>query len=116
MILAGWSATMLIAANTALGSAIGHALTEGQLFLAGWVQLTAPLVLALAASFALTWLMPRLISARLFPRQERANRLTDGIDQPMGKSKEYALQPPTRTFRRAGKAGASHPGKGSRSG
>jgi zinc transport system permease protein len=75
MILAGWSATMLIAANTALGSAIGHALTEGQLFLAGWVQLTASLVLALAASFALPWLIPRLIRARLFPRQERANRL-----------------------------------------
>ena len=75
MILAGWSATMLIAANTVLGSAIGHALTEGQLFLAGRVQLMAALVLATVAALALPWLLPRLVRARLFPRQERANRL-----------------------------------------
>ncbi len=35
MILAGWAFTLLIAANTALGDALAHALVDGQLYFAG---------------------------------------------------------------------------------
>mgnify|MGYP005839262619 CR=1 FL=1 len=75
MVLAGWAASLLVAANTHLGSAMGHALVEGQLYFAGALQLgTAIGVLALAA-VALPWLLPRLVRAALFPQQERANAL-----------------------------------------
>jgi len=75
MILGGWSALLLIAANTALGEQLGHALIEGQLYFAGPVELAAAVGLGLAAAVSLPWLMPRLLRARLFPQHEIANRL-----------------------------------------
>ncbi len=75
MILVGWSGTLLVAANTALGSSMGHALIEGQLYFAGRVQLTAAVLLTLSSIAALPWLMPRLIRAEFFPGHEQANRL-----------------------------------------
>jgi len=75
MILGGWSALLLIGANTALGEQLGHALIEGQLYFAGPADLTAALTLALAAAIALPWLIPRLMRARLLPQHDAANRL-----------------------------------------
>jgi len=75
MILAGWAITLLVAANTALGSVMGHALVEGQLYFAGPVHLAGALVLAAVAAALLPWAMPRLIRARLFPGHEAANGL-----------------------------------------
>jgi zinc transport system permease protein len=75
MLLAGWSATLLVAANTVLGSAMGHALVEGQLYFAGAQHLAAAAGLAVLAAAALPWIMPRLIRARLFPGHEAGNRL-----------------------------------------
>lgn len=75
MILAGWSLTLLVAANTTLGSAMGHALVDGQLLFAGTVQLGAAAGLLLVTGVALPWLMSRVIRARFFPRYEKANRL-----------------------------------------
>lgn len=75
MVLTGWTATLLTAANTPLGEAMGHALADGQLYLAGPVQLGAAAGLALAAAVALPWLTPRLVRAHFFPRHEQANRL-----------------------------------------
>lgn len=75
MILGGWSVLLLIAANTAAGGSLGHALIEGQLYFAGPADLAAGVVLALAAAAALPWLLPRLLRARLFPLHETANRL-----------------------------------------
>lgn len=75
MILVGWSATLLAAANTTLGSVMGHALVEGQLYFAGPTQLWAALALAGLAAAAIPWLMPRLIHARLFPGHEASNGL-----------------------------------------
>jgi zinc/manganese transport system permease protein len=75
MILVGWSALMLAAANTPAGDVLGHALIDGQLYFAGWAELIAALLLALAAGAALPRLMSRLLRARFFPRHERANRL-----------------------------------------
>ncbi len=75
MILAGWSISLLVAANTALGSAIGHAMVEGQLYFAGVPHLTAAILLAVATLAGLYWLMPIIIRDRLFPGHDAANRL-----------------------------------------
>lgn len=75
LILAGWSTTLLLAANTALGSAMGHALVDGQLYFAGHVQLGAGIALMVLMLFALPSLIPRLIRATFFPRFDGANRL-----------------------------------------
>jgi zinc transport system permease protein len=75
MILAGWALTLLIAANTAFGEALAHALVDGQLYFATWRELTIALTLTVLAWPALRWLTPRLVAARLFPERERANGL-----------------------------------------
>lgn len=75
MILGGWGATLLVAANTTLGSAAGHALVEGQLYFAGPAQLWAVLALLVLVAAVLPRLMPSLVRARFFPADERANRL-----------------------------------------
>jgi len=75
MILAGWSFTLLIAANTVLGESLAHALIDGQLYFAGWRELGTDFVLLLVAIVALRWLTPRLIVARLIPELEVANQL-----------------------------------------
>ncbi len=74
MILVGWAASLLVAANTTLGSVLGHALVEGQLYFAGVQHLAAALGVALVAAVAIPWLAPRLAHARLFPGEETANR------------------------------------------
>ncbi len=75
MILFGWSALFLIAANTSLGATLGHALVDGQLYFAGALELIAALALAGLAAAALPRLVPRLMRARFFPHDEIANRL-----------------------------------------
>ncbi|KAA6182980.1 ABC transporter [Thiohalocapsa marina] len=75
MILAGWSAMLLTAANSGLGDSIGHAMMQGQLYFAGRTELIAAAALAVGTALALPWLIPRLLRARLFPRFEAANRL-----------------------------------------
>lgn len=75
MILAGWSITLLIAANSALGHSLAQALVDGQLYFAGQGEAALALLIALPTLLALPWLTPRLIRARLLPTYERANRL-----------------------------------------
>lgn len=75
MILFGWATTLLIAANTSLGSVMGHALVEGQLYFAGPVHLAVAVLLGVLVVIALPWFAPRLIRARLFPGYEIANKL-----------------------------------------
>lgn len=75
MILAGWALTLLVAANTALGEALAHALIDGQLYFAGRRELVIDAVVLLMAWPALRWLTPRLVAARLFPERESANGL-----------------------------------------
>ena len=67
MILIGWAATLLVAANTTLGSAMGHALVEGQRYFAGSTHLTSALVYTTAAIALLPRMIPVLVRARLFP-------------------------------------------------
>jgi len=75
MILAGWSTTLLVAANTTLGSVFGHAMVEGQLYFAGLSHLLAAAMLAVATVAGLHWLMPIVIRSRFFPGHDAANRL-----------------------------------------
>jgi zinc transport system permease protein len=75
MILLGWTLTLLIAANTALGDALAHAVVDGQLYFAGSRELIAAIIVGMLGLAALPWLTPRLISAHLFPQHEIANRL-----------------------------------------
>lgn len=75
MILTGWTITLLVAANTALGSVIGHAMVEGQLYFASLTHLVAATALAIATVVGLRWLMPIIIRNRFFPGQDTANQL-----------------------------------------
>jgi zinc/manganese transport system permease protein len=75
MILLGWTATLLIAANTPLGDALAHALVDGQLYFAGQGELVVAWGLLGLGVAALPWLTPRLLRASLFPQHETANRL-----------------------------------------
>ncbi|MCU0836574.1 MAG: metal ABC transporter permease [Chromatiaceae bacterium] len=75
MILIGWSALLLAAANTSAGDALGQAVMDGQIYFAGWTELAAAVVLTGLTVPALHWLMPRLLRARFFPRHAAANRL-----------------------------------------
>lgn len=74
MILIGWSASLVAAANTTLGGVLGHALIEGQLYFAGIQHLAAAAAVAVCSAVALPYLAPRLAHARLFPGEEAANR------------------------------------------
>ena len=74
MVIVGWATTMLVASNSALGSVMGHALIEGQLYFAGTVHLGAALVVATLSALLLPTLMPTLIRGRLLPGHEITNR------------------------------------------
>ncbi len=75
MILLGWTLTLLIAANSALGDALAHAVVDGQLYFAGSRELIAAGAVGALGLAALPWLTPRLLRAQLFPQHEIANRL-----------------------------------------
>lgn len=75
MMLGGWALLFLVAANTPLGEALSHALSDGQLYFANREQLLA-LGLGGGATLALLpWWNRRLLRARFFPAHEAANRL-----------------------------------------
>lgn len=73
MILAGWSLTLMVAANTTLGDALAHALIDGQIYFAGPRELIVDVVVAIVSVAALRWMTPHLIVARLFPERERTH-------------------------------------------
>ena len=73
MILAGWSLTLMVAANTTLGDALAHALIDGQLYFAGPRELIVDVVVAVVGVAALRGMTPHLIVARLFPDRERTH-------------------------------------------
>jgi zinc transport system permease protein len=73
MMLAGWSALLLIGANSSAGEQVAQALVQGQLYFAGVADIAAALLLVLAAAVLLPWLMPRLLRLRLLPHHDGAN-------------------------------------------
>lgn len=75
MMLGGWAALYLIAANTTLGEALSHALSDGQLYFANTEQLLA---MGIGGGITLTlmpWWNRRLLRACFFPAHEAANKL-----------------------------------------
>jgi zinc transport system permease protein len=68
MLLVGWSAALLLAANTARGEDLSRGLMEGQLYFTGPAQLLGTAALLLAAVAALPTLTPKLLLGSLFPR------------------------------------------------
>lgn len=74
MVLIGWATTMLVASNSALGSVMGHALIEGQLYFAGTLHLGAAVAAGFLSIAVLPLVMPALIRARLLPGHEVSNR------------------------------------------
>lgn len=75
MMLAGWSATLLVAANGGAGEALGHALIDGQLYFSGPAEALIACLLLVGGAVLLPLLTPRLIAAVLFPANEKVNRL-----------------------------------------
>jgi zinc transport system permease protein len=85
MVIVGWATTMLVASNSALGSVMGHALIEGQLYFAGALHLGAALVVGALSLLLLPLLMPALVRGRLMPgrdisHRQRAWRWSFGFD------------------------------------
>ena len=75
MVLIGWATMLLVAANTAIGDSLGHAMIDGQLYFAAMVDLGAAMILAILSIASLPWLSGKLLRARFFPRFEQANAL-----------------------------------------
>lgn len=73
MVVIGWATTMMVAANTPLGSAIGHELIEGQLYFAGSVHLATAIVVGVLCGTALPVIIPPLVRSRLLPGHEISN-------------------------------------------
>lgn len=75
LMLAGWAILLLVAANTSVGEAMGHAMMDGQLYFADHHHMLIWGGLTLVTLPALYGLSSRLLRARLLPGYEAANHL-----------------------------------------
>jgi zinc/manganese transport system permease protein len=75
IILAGWSATLLIGSYVDHGQIIGETLLRGQLYFTHAGHLAGALVLLVVALSTFRWLSRCLLTARFFPDYHRANRM-----------------------------------------
>lgn len=75
LMLAGWATLYLVAANSALGESLGHALSDGQIFLVGKEQLLAIVLVSVPFLACVSWWSQRLLRARFFAGYEQANKL-----------------------------------------
>jgi zinc/manganese transport system permease protein len=78
MLLAGWSAALLLAANTTRGDELARALLEGQIYFTGPVHFWSLTAISLAAAAVTPWLSPRVLLGCFFPDHFVAN----GIPNP----------------------------------
>jgi zinc transport system permease protein len=76
LILIGWSAALLAAANTTRGEDLARALVEGQLYFTSRWHLVALILACGASGVLLPWLSPRLLLGRFFPSHFLANGVT----------------------------------------
>ena len=76
LILIGWSAALLAAANSTHGEDFARTLIEGQLYFTGRWHLVALVFACLATGVVLPWLSPRLLLGRFFPSHFLANGVT----------------------------------------
>ena len=73
MLIAGWSLTFLVAANTTLGESLGHALMNGQLYFVTLTHSLAAMALLLVGGGFLIMARQRLLRAQLFPHYQQLN-------------------------------------------
>lgn len=73
LLLLGWSAALLGAANSVKGEELSHALLDGQLYFTGWTNLLGALALLATVAAALPWLSRRLLLERFYPEHLSAN-------------------------------------------
>ncbi|HEY7440808.1 MAG TPA: metal ABC transporter permease [Vicinamibacterales bacterium] len=76
LILIGWSAALLAAANSTRGEDLARALIEGQLYFTSRWHLVALVFACGATGVVLPWLSPRLLLGRFFPSHFLANGVT----------------------------------------
>ena len=75
MLLFGWSATLLLAANAPHGEQWAQALIDGQLYFTGATHVWTALALFVITALSLPYWSPRLLRLRFFPDYFRANGL-----------------------------------------
>ena len=75
MILFGWSAALIAAANSVHGDDLSRALIQGQLYFTGLQHLEGLAGLVLLTAAILPWISRRLLVGRFFPDLFRANGL-----------------------------------------
>jgi len=75
MLLFGWSATLLLAANAPHGEQWVQALIDGQLYFTGATHAWTALALLIITGLSLPYWSPRLLRLRFFPDYFRANGL-----------------------------------------
>jgi zinc transport system permease protein len=75
MLLFGWSATLLLAANAPHGEAWIQAFIDGQLYFIGTSHAWTAFAVLLVTGFSLPYWSPRLLRIRFFPDYFRANDL-----------------------------------------
>jgi zinc/manganese transport system permease protein len=73
MILAGWSAALLLAANTTRGDELARALLEGQIYFTTSVHLWSLTAIVLGSAIVGPWLSARVLVGSLFPDYFVAN-------------------------------------------
>jgi zinc/manganese transport system permease protein len=74
MLLAGWSAALLLAANTTRGDELARALLEGQIYFTSPIHFWSLAALTGAAAAVGRWLSPRVLLDCFFPDHLTANQ------------------------------------------
>jgi zinc transport system permease protein len=77
MLLAGWSAALLLAANTAHGDDLSRALLQGQIYFTGLSHLAGIAGVNVAVAASLPAISRRLLLGRFFPEHFQANGVTN---------------------------------------
>lgn len=77
MLLAGWSAALLMAANTAHGQELAQAMLQGQIYFTGAPHLAAIVAVVLVLAVLLPWVSPRILLGRFFPEHFAANGIAN---------------------------------------
>ena len=75
MVLLGWAAALVLAANVHHGNVVGESLLRGQLYFSHPGHLAAAAALTAVLLVTAPWLQPRLLRERFFPDWFSANRL-----------------------------------------
>lgn len=73
MLLAGWSAALLLAANTTRGDELARALLEGQIYFTHLPHFWSLAAIGIVSAAAAPWLSPRVLLGCFFPDHYIAN-------------------------------------------